>query len=125
MELADIKPVERIIDILHPATDEKLGISVTILSINDEKMNAVKRRIQNKRMELERRGKAFNASDLKDNELELLLTSIVCWDWGNNEFHGEVPEFNEKNVKAVLTELPWFKQQIMDAVGDEKSFFQS
>lgn len=125
MDLANLKPVERIIDILHPSTGEKIGVSVTVLSINDEKMAAAKRRIQNKKLELDRRGKTFKADDLEENEMELLTTAITGWNWeGDVDFHGEKPAFNEKNVKAVLKELTWFKQQIMEAVGDEKAFFQ-
>lgn len=113
------------IDILHPSTGEKIGVSVTVLSINDEKMAAAKRRIQNKKLELDRRGKTFKADDLEENEMELLTTAITGWNWeGDVDFHGEKPAFNEKNVKAVLKELTWFKQQIMEAVGDEKAFFQ-
>jgi hypothetical protein len=125
MDLANLKPVERMIDILHPSTGEKIGVSVTVLSINDEKMAAAKRRIQNKKLELDRRGKTFKADDLEENEMELLTTAITGWNWeGDVDFHGEKPAFNEKNVKAVLKELTWFKQQIMEAVGDEKAFFQ-
>lgn len=125
MDLANLKPVERLIDILHPSTGEKIGVSVTVLSINDEKMAAAKRRIQNKKLELDRRGKTFKADDLEENEMELLTTAITGWNWeGDVDFHGEKPAFNEKNVKAVLKELTWFKQQIMEAVGDEKAFFQ-
>lgn len=125
MDLANLKPVERMIDILHPSTGEKIGVSVTVLSINDEKMAAAKRRVQNKKLELDRRGKTFKADDLEENEMELLTTAITGWNWeGDVDFHGEKPAFNEKNVKAVLKELTWFKQQIMEAVGDEKAFFQ-
>jgi hypothetical protein len=125
MDLANLKPVERIIDIVHPSTGEKIGVSVTVLSINDEKMAAAKRRIQNKKLELDRRGKTFKADDLEENEMELLTTAITGWNWeGDVDFHGEKPAFNEKNVKAVLKELTWFKEQIMEAVGDEKAFFQ-
>lgn len=125
MDLANLKPVERMIDILHPSTGEKIGVSVTVLSINDEKMATAKRRIQNKKLELDRRGKTFKADDLEENEMELLTTAITGWNWeGDVDFHGEKPAFNEKNVKAVLKELTWFKQQIMEAVGDEKAFFQ-
>ena len=125
MDLANLKPVERMIDILHTSTGEKIGVSVTVLSINDEKMAAAKRRIQNKKLEIDRRGKTFKADDLEENEMELLTNAITGWNWeGDVDFHGEKPAFNEKNVKAVLKELTWFKQQIMEAVGDEKAFFQ-
>lgn len=124
MDLADLKPCERIIDILHPANGEEIGIKVNILSINDSKMNKIKKRIQTKKLEYERRNKSFNLEDIEENEMDLIITAITGWDWGTNLFHGVVPEFNENNVKDVLKELPWFKQQIVEAIGDEKSFFQ-
>lgn len=125
MDLAEIKPSERIIEILHPSTGENLGITVSIISLNDERAATVRRRIQNKRIELERRGKTFKASDIEENEMELLMVAITGWDWGENQFHKETPAFIEKNVKTVLKELPWFKKQIMEAIDDEKAFFQS
>lgn len=126
MDLNSIKPAERIIEILHPATEEELGVSVSVISVLDNKTAALRRKIQNKRIELERRGKSFTASDIEENEMDLLLNCITGWEWkGNATFNNEKPEFNEKNVKSVLKELPWFKQQIMEAIGDEKSFFLS
>lgn len=126
MDISNLKPVERIVEILHPVTGEKLGITVSILSLNDERMAQIRRKIQNKRIELEKRNKTFKADDLEENELELLCASMTGWVWdGEADYHGEKPAFNEKNVKAVLKELPWFRQQITEAIGDEKAFFQS
>lgn len=126
MELDTLKPAERIVEILHPGTGEEIGVKVTVISISDEKMTAIKRKIQNKRIELDRRGKAFRADDLEENELELLLAGVIGWCWeGEATFKGEKPEFNERNLKLVLKELPWFKQQLQEAIGDEKAFFQS
>lgn len=125
MEISILKPVERIVDILHPGTGEPMNIKVGIVSLNDEKTKLVRRKIQNKRIDFEKRGKSFKADDLEDNEIELLINCITSWDWSDNTFHDAVPEFNEKNVKQVLKELPWFKSQVVDAIGDEKAFFQN
>lgn len=126
MDLDTLKPAERIVEILHPGTGEKIGVKVTVISISDDKMTAIRRKIQNKRIELDRRGKAFKADDLEENELELLLAGVIGWCWeGETTFKGEKPEFNERNLKLVLKELPWFKQQLQEAIGDEKAFFQS
>lgn len=125
MDISNLKPVERIIEILHPVTNKELGIKVSVLSLNDERMALVRRKIQNKKIELEKRNKVFKADDLEENELDLLCASITGWTWsGDADYHGEKPLFNEKNVKDVLKELPWFKEQIVEAIGDEKAFFQ-
>lgn len=126
MEICELKPVERALEIKHPSTDEDLGIKVTLISLNDPRMSAIKRRIRIQRLEQERRGKAVNLDDVEKNELDLLTAAMTGWDWsGNITFHGEKPEFNAENIKAVFKELPWFKDQIAEAVGDEKGFFQN
>ena len=124
MDISNLKPVERVIDILNPKTDDELDIKVSIISLNDPKMSKIKRNIQNKRLTLEKKGKNFDSAELEENENLLLLNAVTGWTWGKDaDFHGEKPEFNEKNFKAVIKELPWFKNQILEAVGDEKAFF--
>ena len=113
MDICEIKPVEREIEIVHPKSGEPLGIKVTVLSLNDPKMASLKRRIINQRLDLERRGKTFKADDIEENNVSLLIAAMVDWKWeGESSFMGEKPEFNEKNIKAVF-----------EAVGDEESFF--
>lgn len=127
MDISTLKPNDRIIEIKHPVNDsENIGIRVTIISLNDEKMKSVRRRFINKRLELEKKGKSFRADDIEDNELDLLVASITGWEWyGDVEFNGSKPEFTQANVRKVLTEFEWFKNQIAEAVGDDKAFFQS
>lgn len=127
MDISTLKPNDRIIEIKHPVNDsENIGIRVTIISLNDEKMKSVRRRFINKRLELEKKGKSFRADDIEDNEIDLLVASITGWEWyGDVEFNGSKPEFTQANVRKVLTEFEWFKNQIAEAVGDDKAFFQS
>lgn len=125
MDLAKIKPSERIVDILHPESGEKIGVSVQLISLRDEKLAAVRRRIQNKNIEFQKRGKTMKAVDIEENEMDLLVACITGWNWGDNLYNGETPQFCEKNVRDVLNDLPWFKQQIVEAIDDEKAFFQS
>lgn len=126
MELCDVKPVERVIEIKHPSTGDDLGITVTLVSMNDPRMSAIKRRIRVQRLEQERRGKAINVDDVEKNETDLLIGAMTGWSWnGETVFKGSKPEFNEKNIKEVFKELPWFKDQIAEALGDEKGFFQN
>ena len=125
MDISTLTPNERIIEIKHPANDENLGIRVTIVSLNDNKTKQIRRQFINKRLELEKKGKSFKADDIEENETDLLIASMTGWDWYDAEFHGEKLEFNENNVKKVFHELPWFKDQVSEAVSDEKAFFQS
>lgn len=127
MDISTLIPSERIIEIKHPVKDENLGIRVNIISLNDEKMKQIRRKFINKRIELEKKGKSFRADDIESNEIDLLVACITGWDWYGEDvtFNGSKPDFNEANVRNVLNTFGWFKDQVSEAVGDEKAFFQS
>lgn len=123
MEINSLKPREQVVEIKHPKTKEELGIKISLVSLMDPKAKSLKRQFAIAKMERDRRGKDMTYDELEDNSMQLLLKVIVGWDWGDNTFNGEKPEFNEKNVKAVLTELEWLKLQLLEKLEDESSFF--
>lgn len=123
MDLATLKPVERIVEIVLPTTGENAGVRVNLLPMTDPKIEKVKRQIQNKSLALHSRGKSFNADDVAENEKDLLLAAVVGWEWYGADFHNEVPAFTPQKVAEVFQELPWFKAQIIEALDDEKAFF--
>ena len=126
MDITELKPTERFIEIVHPANGKELGIKVSILSINDVKLKKIKRRIQDERLRLEARGKSFKSEDIEENLNDVLFNAITGWEWyGDVDFNGEKPLFNQKNVKDVFEELPWFKTQVEEAITDEQAFFQN
>lgn len=128
-DIATIKTTDRTIEILHPATREPIGIRVTLMSIDDERMTKIKRKITDRRLYLEQRGKTFKAEEIEENKTEILFGAMTGWDWYAPEggeqptFHGKTPEFNRRDVSAVLTELTWFADQVNEAVGETQAFF--
>lgn len=142
-DIATIKTTDRTIEILHPATGEKLGIRCTIVSVDDERLTKVKRDITNRRLYLEQRGKTFKAEEIEENKSNLLFAATTDWQWYAQDavlddngkviteardkptFNGEAPDFNRKNFNAVIASLPWFGDQINEAVGETKAFFDN
>jgi hypothetical protein len=148
-ELANIKPAETILVIVHPRTLEMIGIKVPLLSLDDETLKAVKKKIQNQASVLSRRGKSFDADQIEANHNLICFTAMTGWDWSGVEvvdeperregetiipakthleptlFHGEKPAFNQTMVYKVFDELPWFRDQISEKIGDTASFFQT
>lgn len=137
-DLADIKPVSRTVEIRHPGTGRPLGVRVTLVSLDDERLAKVRRAIQDKRLHLESRAKTFKSEDIEANRKTILTTAMTGWEWYNPtgkegdegydaeampEFGGNVPEFNRKNTNAVIEALPWFGDQINEALGETESFF--
>ena len=143
VDLATIRPGTRTIEILLPGdAQQKVGIRVEILSINDEKLAKIKREITNNKLALGAKGKHFKIDDLERNNHELLFTAMLGWEWYNPtgdekskgydadampSFNGEVPDFNKKNVMAMfnMESLYWFHDQINEAVSDTAGFFGS
>lgn len=126
-DLSQIKPAsERIVEILHPGTEQPLGIKVGLCSIDDEDMKRVKRRMQDAALVLQRRGKGFSSAQIDTNRNEIAFSAMRNWTWeGDTTFHGEKPAFNQANVYAVFNELPWFRDQIEEEISETKSFFQT
>lgn len=128
MDISQLSPKERIIDIVHPGTGESLGITVTVVSIMDERMKQIKRDLMDNRLMMDQKGKKFKASDLETNENNLLFQAMRDWSWqGEVTWEGTKPKFTRENVMKVLTspKHEWFKSQIMEAISEEQSFFSN
>lgn len=124
MDLNNLKPVERIIQIVNPVNGQELGVKVSLLSITDSKLLKVKRRIVDEKLRLEARGKIFKSEDIEENGNALIFNAMTGWEWsGDATFKGKKPVFDMKTVLEILTELPWFKKQIEEALEDEQAFF--
>lgn len=129
VDIAGIKASERIVDIVHPVSGEKLGITISLMSYDDPRMKSVRRRITNRRLQLDARGKHFKAEELEENNHELCFSAMTGWSWDKSPegdevtFNGKKPDFNKVNVFAVFEELPWFREQVDQAIADEKAFF--
>ena len=125
MELSELVPSERTIEITNPATDADIGVKVTLMSVNDPRMKRIKNRISDESLRLDAKGKHLKSKDIEENSYEIVFSSMTGWQWDKKvKWNGkENPEFNRKNVFDVLEKLPWFKSQIEEVLNDEKSFF--
>ncbi len=127
MDLSKLKPIERIVEILHPQTEEPIGVRVTVMSLNDERLKKVRRKFLDSRLQLEARGKHLKAETVEENRDELAFSAMIDWEWYLPEvnFEGTKPSFNKSNVFKVFAQLPWFRLQIEQAFEDEKAFFSN
>lgn len=128
-DLSTVKPETVLHTINYPGTLRSTGVTVELMSLDDERMKKIKRAIIDKRQKLDQRGKTFSAEDIDSNSAELCFNAMLGWTWGKDEdgdeavFHGEKPAFNRASVMAVFAELPWFKEQIDIKIGERESFF--
>lgn len=131
MDISAIVPSERIIEIKHPKTENKIGVRISLVSMNDPKVKGIKRRIENEKIKLDQRGKSFTAEKIEENKNLLIFESMTGWEWyspsGKKEdeatFKGRKPEFTKNDVFEVLNTLSWFGDQIVSALNEETDFF--
>lgn len=131
MELTDLKPTDRTIEIVSPVTGQPIGLRIRVMSIEDDRLKRIKRQITDESLKLQARNKAFKAEELERNANMLMFGGTLGWEWYNPTgddadmpaFHGEQPEYNQKNFVALVTEITWIGEQIQEAIGETKSFF--
>ena len=141
MDIAQIKPHSRTIEILDPRTDEPIGIRITLCSIDDDRLKAARRAINDEALRLQQRGKAFKSIEVEANTNKLLFGAAEGWEWYNPtgqegdagynpavrpDLHGdENPTFNQKNFIDLITSAVWARKQINEALDEEKAFFEN
>lgn len=140
MDISKLKPLERTIEIMNPATGytTPLGIRVKMMSIEDDRLKKLKRSFTDEHLKRDSKGKAIKADELEHNSHMLLFTASLAWEWYNPtgqkgdagfeadampDWKGAVPEYNQRNFIEVLTEFPQFADQIQEAVDEKKAFF--
>lgn len=140
MDLAKIKPSERVVEIHHPGDEDRLiGLRIGLISISDPRMKKIKRRIQDEKLKLETRGKNFKAEDLENNTNSLIHQAMTSWEWynptgkkGDKNFDDDAhanwngdrnPPFNQKTILEILREAEFIADQLAAEIGDEKAFF--
>lgn len=124
MDISTIKAVEQRIDILHPGNDEKIGLAITLLPMDDPKVKGVINKLANHR--LARKNKKVTVEESESQSVEICATAVTGWEWdGDLTFHGEKPECTPRNVAKVLQELPWIRRQVDEALGNIAENFRT
>lgn len=118
------------VSILHPVTRLETGITVTVIGTDSETCKKIQRKQLNRRLELQAKTRnnklSMTAEELEKEALDVLVACVVAWHTGErpeiemNE--GEWLPCTPENVKRVLTELPWLKEQLDQEIGDRANF---
>lgn len=120
-DISTIVAKPRDIEIKHPATREPIGLTITLLPSTSDPVVAAKRRILDESLQ---RISQPSAARMEQNSLALLEASVAGWAWkGDLTFHGQKPDFTPANLRKVVTELPWVRDQIDAEAGKDAAFF--
>jgi len=112
------------LELLHPATEEPLGITVHIRSDQSDEVKRATRANQDKVNLRLQKGKTIKSAMGEANATERVMAMIADWEWNSDlplvEGEGK-PDCNEKN-KRLLAENDYFFDQIEEAATTAANF---
>ena len=125
MDLSKVVDADQLytLDVLHPVTDEPVGITAKIRSAGSTEAKRVLREHTNKLLERRIKGKNPKAEQIEAQELEKVASYIASWDWGANDWNGKKPDMTiVKEAVKVLDEAGWIYGQIVEAANKIENF---
>lgn len=111
------------LQILHPATEEALGISFMIRSAESNEVKKIVR--QHSDRFLASRKKKLTTSKVEAEYLDKAAASIASWTWGEQQWKGEQPELSFDKAREVVEEAGWIYDQVAAASEDRANFMRS
>ncbi|MCX8282482.1 hypothetical protein OSJ77_20020 [Phyllobacterium sp. 0TCS1.6C] len=111
------------LDILHPATGEKTGLVVKVVSYRSERVKRVQRRLANEALREGKKNpkKIGTVEEIEERTNEIVAASIIGW---NLTQGGKSVECTPDNVLKVISNPDYFfiSEQV-DKAADEDAHF--
>lgn len=109
------------VTILHPKTDEPLGITIRIAGVDSDRAKRARREILDRR--IRKRKRSFTAKEIEEDELQQLAAQTISWS-GVIIDGREVP-LSADNAIALYKRFPFIKRQVDAEAGDIAGFLKS
>lgn len=116
------------VQIYHPATNEDLDITITVLGKDSDEFQKVSRAQQRKRMaKMQKGGFRMNqiipVEEIEQDNISLLAACTKAWKGVIVE--GKTIECTKENAMMIYEKFPWIKEQIDIAIGDRANFIKN
>lgn len=123
-DITDIQPVEnRPVEIVHPRTEEHVGLTVYMRPRSHPEVSKVRRRQQNK--QLNSRSNRLTAEQIEAQGLEMIVASVSDWAWhGELTLNGEQPEYSDERLRELMKKADFVRTQLDAELGDEGAFYE-
>ena len=139
MDISGIVNYENLfpLDVMHPITDEPIGLTMEIRSSGSEACKAIYRKHADDVHEMRYKGKRPKGKQAEKEELERTAACIASWNWGKTEdkevdgsivpgeeatFHGEKPTLTISKAIEILDKVPWIYAQVKEAADKLENF---
>lgn len=113
------------LELLLPPNDVPTGVKFFLRSASSDEARAVQRKHVDSVLERQQRGKLVTGDAAIKRELEKAVSYVAGWDWGDNEYQGDIPEFNRSNVTRILDEQDWIFAQVVREANNIANFSQA
>lgn len=124
-DLANLKMIERPVEIINPQTKEPWGVQVWMMSPQDERLDTLRKQIAQKQVGWQSKNKTPKVDELKADRLKVLFAATTKWEWNGNTYEGRTPELTPLEFNNICTKSPWFMEQLDEAFGEQESFFEN
>lgn len=115
-----------VIEILHPITEQPVGVQIVILGADSDAYQTALRQQQDSRMRRLQRRNALSLTleEIEESQLDLLVACVK--DWSGVVMAGKELACTPENVREVLAHpgLRWIREQIDRAIGDRANFLK-
>lgn len=114
-------------ELTMPGTDEPLGAFIVVRGDEAPKVKAygkkIFREMQNKDFQAQKKGRVSEPMSIEEAEAMAVDGAFVRMiSWEGIEEEGKPVKFDEENVKRVLKQHSWIRQQVMDASSEISNF---
>lgn len=126
-DLNTIRAEDRSVNLLHPKTDDELGLVFHLRSPDSDEVKAVEREWQNHRLHPKRQKRPLTVEEAESFQDKRIIAAVKGWDWEDENLNigGERPEFSPKVLREWLKGgAPKFVRNfLVDETEDLASFF--
>lgn len=128
MELTDIKPIDREVELLHPRTKDGLGLFFQLRSPYSPEVKKIEREWLDLRLQ-RNKGEDIGMDAVNDLRERQILAGVCDWRFDGPEalkINGEQPAFTVTRLKKLIrTEgLEWIREFLDKETGDRAAFFE-
>lgn len=111
-----------VVEILHPATDEPVGLSIRVVGPDSDIARKADRAMVSRRVKA-RRVQQLTAEELLEEARIKLAHCTIAWEGMADK--GQPLELTFENAAEVYRRAPWIMEQVAAAAGDRARFFEN
>lgn len=124
MDLMSINPNSRKVPLVHPATEEEVGLTFILRSRHSPEVQAAQRKAINARLAKKKANLTAEAAEAAQRNL--ILAAVEGWEFTKPDatINGERPEFSRKALKQLIDDGPrWIREFLDSELGDDAAFY--